>query len=297
LEILQNVSLKDHTTFKIGGLARYFVITKNTEDLIKAIEFAQDKDLPYFILGGGSNLLVNDQGFDGVVIKNQNSEIKIQNHRAKYKTIYTTAGTQLGKLVEFSIEKGLTGLEWAAGIPGTVGGAIRGNAGAFGSSIAELVKEVKVWNKDFQFSQTTPGLTIFNSQDCQFGYRDSIFKHSDNIIFSAELELKKGDKKKSQQMIKKYLQQRKEKQPLEYPSAGCIFKNPKPLSAAQLIEQVGLKGKKVGQAMISEKHANFIINLGRAQAKDVRKLVRLIKVRVKKKFNIELEEEIQYIGF
>jgi UDP-N-acetylmuramate dehydrogenase len=219
----------------------------------------------------------------------------------------------------------LFGLEWAAGIPrATLGGAIRGNAGAFGFNISDLVKQVKVLKENLE-------IVDYQVQDCCFNYRDSIFKrsfirsptpnslgdrkrdrrsptpnklgvgllNSDNsdIILSAKLELKQGNQEKSQRIIKEYLRQRKEKQPLESFSAGSVFKNPSNQSAGYLIEQSGLKGKKVGQAMVSEKHANFIINLGGAQAKDVIKLIQLIKRTIKEKFNIDLEEEIQYLGF
>jgi len=249
-------------------------------------------------LGGGSNVLVNDKGFDGVVIKVQSSKFKVQNSR-----IIAEAGTNLRELVATSVKRGLTGLEWAVGIPGTLGGAIRGNAGAFGHNISESVKEIKALNKKLQ-------VTSYKFQDCKFSYRQSIFKDNNHIILSAELKLKKGNRKKSQQLMQEYLKKKKATQPLEYPSAGCIFKNLIPkdcpwrrrqgqslgvISAGYLIEQCGLKGKKIGQAMISEKHANFIVNLGGAQAQDVIQLIKLIKKEVKKKFNIKLEEEIEYL--
>ncbi len=284
MKILQNVLLKDYTTFKIGGPAKYFFIARSSQDLIKAVEFAKDKQLPYFILGGGSNLLVSDEGFEGPVIKLQNSEFKVRDSQ-----LMAEAGTPLGKLVGFSIEKGLTGLENLAGIPGTIAGAVRGNAGAFGHSISELVKQVTALNQKLQ-------TVIYQSADCKFGYRESIFKHNSDIILSVELQLKRGNKEKSQQIIREYLGQRKNKQPLSYASAGCIFKNLPEQSAGYLIDQAGLKGKKIGQAMISEKHANFIVNLGNAKAGEVKQLIDLIKKTVKQKFKIDLEEEVGYLG-
>jgi UDP-N-acetylmuramate dehydrogenase len=282
----KNISLAPYTTFKIGGAAKYFYTVKSIEDLTGAVKLAKKEGLPFFILGNGSNVLVSDKGFDGVVIKIENCKLKIVNCK-----ITVDAGVLLTKLVNESVKAGLTGLEWAAGIPGTIGGAIRGNAGALGSSMADLIKTVEV------FDITNLKIQTFENKDCKFGYRDSVFKHNKNlIIFSAELELKKGDRKKSEKLIKEYLKQRKEKQPLEYPSAGSIFKNPNGRAAGYLIEQCGLKGKKIGKAMISEKHANFIVNLGNAKAKDVKKLIDLCKEKVKEKFGIELEEEIEYLG-
>ncbi|MFH1461257.1 MAG: UDP-N-acetylmuramate dehydrogenase [Patescibacteria group bacterium] len=263
-KIQKNVSLAKYTTFRIGGPAKYFSIIKNKDDLIKTVDFAKSKDLPYFILGGGSNLLVSDNGFEGLVIKIQNSKIKIQNENSKFKIIYVEAGARLSDLVKFSIEHSSTGLEWAIGIPGTIGGAVQVKAKAFGSDISQSVKEI---NK------------------------------IDQIIFSVVLELEKGNREKSKQLIKEYIQKRKETQPLEYASAGCVFKNPPGQSAGRLIDQAGLKGTKIGQAMISDKHANFIINLGQAQAQDVIQLINLIKQTIKEKYQIELEEEINRLGF
>ncbi|MFC1700650.1 UDP-N-acetylmuramate dehydrogenase [Patescibacteria group bacterium] len=282
MKIQKNVFLSKHVTFKIGGLARYFFIAKNKKDIINAIKFSQEKKLSYFILGGGSNLLASDNGYDGIVIKISNSKISFNN-----KIIKVDAGVKLMDLVDFSIKNNLSGLEWAIGIPGTVGGAVRGNAGAFGHSISEVIEKVIVLrnNKDKKC----------NDKDCEFSYRDSVFKHNSDIIISAELQLQRGYKKQSQKLIQDYLKQRKQKHPLEYASAGCVFKNPKPLSTAQLIEDCGLKGKQIGGAKISEKHANFIVNLGDAKSDDVIKLIQFIKIKIKDKFSVELEEEIQYL--
>jgi UDP-N-acetylmuramate dehydrogenase len=305
-QIQKNISLAQYTTFKIGGTAKYFFAANNTDDLVRAVEFVKNKQLPYFILGGGSNLLVSDDGFNGLVMLMNNEGRTVSNN-----IIFAEAGTRLSDLVKISTKAGLSGLEWAAGIPrATLGGAIRGNAGAFGFNISDLVKQVKVLKENLE-------IVDYQVQDCCFNYRDSIFKRSfirsptpnelgvgllnsllnSDIILSAKLELKQGNQEKSQRIIKEYLRQRKEKQPLESFSAGSVFKNPSNQSAGYLIEQSGLKGKKVGQAMVSEKHANFIINLGGAQAKDVIKLIQLIKRTIKEKFNIDLEEEIQYLGF
>ncbi|MDP2967260.1 MAG: UDP-N-acetylmuramate dehydrogenase [bacterium] len=283
--IKRNVSLKNYTTFKIGGPAKYFFEAKNKKDLIKAILVAKKFKLPFFVLGGGSNLLVSDEGFKGLVIKILFSKFYFLNSQ-----ISAEAGTILGQLVSATSNTGLTGLEWAAGIPGTVGGAVFGNAGAFQKSMKDIVKEVEVLDaKDLRFK-------IYDFKKCQFGYRDSIFKHKKNlIILSIALNLKKGKKSEIKKKIKEYLNYKKQRQPLNYPSAGSIFKNPSGFSAGELIEKCGLKGKRIGQAKISEKHANFIVNLGNARAKDVKKLINLIKKEVKKKFKINLEEEIRFL--
>ncbi len=259
IKIQKNISLKEYTTFKIGGLAKYFCKVNNKGDLIKAIDFAKDKKLSFFVLGGGSNILVSDNGFNGLVILIDNKELKTNKN-----IIISGAGTRLSDLVKFSIENNLTGLEWAIGIPGTVGGAVNVNAHAFGSDMSEITRKTEKYK---------------------------------NIIFSIELELKTDNQEESKELIKKYSERRMNTQPLEYPSAGCIFRNIPNQGAGRLIDQAGLKGIRIGDAMISDKHANFIINLGEAKSEDITKLIKLIKQKVKDKFNIELEEEIEYLGF
>jgi len=296
----KNVSLKNYTTFKIGGRAKYFFIAKTKEDLFCAITAAKKLKLPFFVLGGGSNLLVSDKGYNGLVINFQlpSNTAKVEKKEFSSTSIFNFqknkiivgAETRLGELVNASVERRLTGLEWASGIPGTVGGAVFGNAGAFQKSMKDIVKEVEVLDaKDLRFK-------IYDFKKCQFGYRDSIFKHKKNlIILSIVLNLKKGEKSEIKKKIKEYLNYKKQRQPLDYPSAGSIFKNPSGFSAGELIEKCGLKGKRIGQAKISEKHANFIVNLGNARAKDVKKLINLIKKEVKKKFGALLDEEIQFL--
>jgi len=258
MEFQKNVSLKNYTTFKIGGRAKYFFIAKKKEDLIKAVATAKKLKLPFFVLGSGSNLLVSDQGFKGLVIK-------------------------YGQPLSSYVSKGL---EWAIGIPGTVQGAVCGNAGAFKKSMKDVVEKVEV------FDAKTGKIKFFKNKDCQFSYRNSIFKKNKNlIVLSVKIKPKKSNIKK----IKQYLNYKKERQPLNCPSAGSIFKNPSGFSAGELGEKCGLKGKRIGQAKISEKHTNFIVNLGNARAKDVKKLINLIKKEVKKKFKINLEEEIQFL--
>ena len=294
MKLQKNISLKNHTSFQIGGKAKYFCVVKNKEDLVSAIKFAKEKKLPFFILGQGSNLLVADKGFKGVVIKIENCKVKIENCKA-----FAEAGVLLSRLVNSSAESGLTGLEWAAGIPGTVGGAVYGNAGAFGKSMKDITKTVTVLEITNSKLRTLNKFKIkkYKNKECHFGYGDSIFKKKKNlIIVSADLKLKKGKKKEIKRRIKEYSDYKKATQPLNFPSAGSIFKNYKKFFAGELIEKCNLKGKKIGKAKISEKHANFIVNLGGAQAKDVKKLIKLIKKEVKNKFKVVLEEEIDFLS-
>jgi len=306
-DLKENEPLAPYTTFKIGGPARYFFVAKTSDDLVKAVKIVLKLKIPYYILGGGSNLLISNEGFNGLVIKCQMSNVKCQNNQ-----IVAESGVPLSTVVGKSIEAGLTGLEWAAGIYGTIGGAVRGNAGAFGHSISEAVEEIRSINYEGRIMK-------FNNKKCQFGYRDSIFKKTKDIILEVVLKLEKGDRGKSKELVAGYLKQRKEKQPLEYPSAGSIFKNieiknlsqselerlnpPKEfiekrkIPAAWLIDKLDLRGKKIGGAKISEKHANFIINTGNATADNVLALISLIKMKVRDELGIQLEEEIEYLGF
>jgi len=205
---------------------------------------------------------------------------------AKYKVL-VDAGVNMSNLINECLNNSLTGLEFMAGIPGTVGGSIRGNAGAWQNGISESVSRVKVLTEDNKVKWV-------DKEECQFSYRDSRFKHNKEIILAAELILEKGDSEQITRLIEENLKKREE-QPKE-PSAGCVFVNPKPLSAGKLIEECGLKGTRIGNAQISEKHANFVINLGGATAKDVVSLISLTKAKVKEKFNIDLKEEIVRIG-
>ncbi|MFH1451190.1 MAG: UDP-N-acetylmuramate dehydrogenase [bacterium] len=307
------VSLKDYTSYRIGGRAKYFFEAKTKEDLSKAIAMAKKFNLPFFILGRGSNILVADKGYHGLIIKIQNVDYQVVEER-----ITADSGAPLYLLLRKSIENGLSGLEWAAGIPGTIGGAIYGNTGAFGDSMASIVRSVTVYDLE------SGEIKKIKRKECEFCYKESIFKKKKNlIILSCELKFKKDDKKEIMERTKKHLKYRREKQPFDFPSAGSIFKNHeikririvrkrllkkfpeikefirqrKQIPAGFLIEKCGLKGKKSGNAQISEKHANFIINLGEAKAKDVLCLIRMAKRCVKRKFKIELKEEIQYLGF
>ena len=303
-----DVPLSKYTTFKIGGLAKYFFVAQDNEELVRAVTFAKKLKIPSYILGGASNVLISDQGFNGLIIINQAKDIIFK----KENRVVADAGVNLMELVNKTAAEGLTGLEWAAGIPGTVGGAVRGNAGAYRGQIADNLIGVEVMRGSKQF--------ILDKKNCGFGYRDSVFKHNNDVIISAEFQFETGDKEKVQSRIKEILVERKLKQPLEFPSAGSIFTNVfitnqnqdavnklnnlppeyleyKKIPAAWLIEQLDLKGKTIGGAQVSDKHANFIINLGKATANDVIQLISLVKMKVRNTYGIELMEEIEYVGF
>jgi len=253
LEISENEPLKNHSTFRIGGNAKYFVAVKNAEEIKEAIAFAQSKNLPYIFIGSGSNILFRDEGYEGVVMKIEpHSQPLSFEERGEGVRLVVPAGTLLGQIVSAATEAGLSGLEWAIGIPGTVGGAVVDNTGAFGGSISESVVRVKTLNREY------------SKEECEFKYRDSKFKNLNNreVILEVELELKKGNPEEIKERIKINLAQRKNRIS-PYPSIGCIFKarTSNSLSAGKLIEDCGLKGLKIGDAQISEKHADIFINL------------------------------------
>lgn len=296
VQFQENVSLANYTSFKIGGPAKYLFIAESKEELIKAIKKAKELRLPFFILGGGNNVLALDKGYDGLIIKIHNSQATLRGVRFAFSIIrnseiYAEAGVSLFKLVGLATESSLAGLSWAAGIPGTVGGAVYGNAQAFKTRMSDIIKEVEVLN-----SKTLEVETLKGDQ-CSFSEKNSIFKQDkDLIILSVVLKLNKGDKKKIQKEIKEHLEFRKKNQPLEFPSAGSVFINEDGrASSSKLIDQAGLKGLRIGDAQVSEKHAGFIINLGKAKSEDVLGLIKVIQQKVKEKFNIDLKPEIQII--
>jgi UDP-N-acetylmuramate dehydrogenase len=307
----KDIMLKDYTTFKIGGLAKYFLRTSDRKELKKIIETAIKENINFLVVGGGSNILFSSNGFDGLVVV-----YKIEN--TKERPLIENKGDNVFK-VDATINlsslimemKSFSGLEWGAGIPGTLGGAINGNAGALGESISDSIESVDVLEiNDSEVIEKT-----FNKKECCFGYRTSIFKNNNHLLLiSADLKLEKGDEKEIQERIKDNLEKRKIKQPKGF-SIGSIFKNYNGkidesiisnyqelksfnekglIPAGLLIELSGLKGKQIGDAKISEEHANFIINLGNATSDDVTSLINLIKKTVKEKFLVDLEEEIKF---
>src|SRR3989339_122150 len=308
LNIRENVELAPLTTFRIGGPARYFAVVFSEEELKELLKWAREKKLPTFFLGGGSNILISDEGFKGLVIKIQNSKLEIKNSN-----VFAEAGILSSKVLAESINYGLTGLEWLVGIPGTIAGAMANNAGAYGKDMSAVVEKVKVLEVA---TLTTKEMT---NKDCRFEYRESIFKGNSNyIILSVVLNLKKGNPEESRALMKEYLKQRSYKNSGR--SAGCFFKNisweklnnkenflkkfpelkkfeylPR-VGVGHLIDFLGLKGKSVGGAMISFEHASYIINKENAKAEDVIRLVNLVKEKIKARYGIVLENEVEVVG-
>ena len=303
----KDIILSRYTTYKIGGVADYFFIAKNQTDLQTVLEFARREFLPIFILAGGSNVLFSDEGFRGLVVKIDNQEIKILDD---YITV--GAGVLMQDIVNKSISSGLSGLEWAGGLPGTLGGAIRGNAGCFGGEIKDIIENVQTLNSNGE-------LKYYSNKDCCFLYRDSVFKKNGEVILSAILKLNPGDSEKLKAEVFDHIKYRQERHPLEYPNCGSVFKNcsldivsksvqerfkekiktdPFPiLPTAVLISACGFKGLSIGGAKISEKHPNFIVNFNNAKAGDIIELIGVVKDKVKQELGVILSEEIEFAGF
>lgn len=284
LEILENICMSNYTSYKTGGIAKYLVYPNTIESLIELIKYIKNNNIKYFVLGNGTNIIFTDDFYDGVVINLK----KLNNLLVNKNIICVSSGYSLQKLVGITVEKNLSGLEFAAGIPGTVGGAIYMNAGAYGSAMADIIDEVTYLGND--------EIKTKKREELEFGYRESCFKNNKNIIIlSTKIKLKPSNKKEIQDTIKEYTEKRIKTQPLEYPTAGSVFKNPDNISAGALIEhKLNLKGHNVNDAYISTKHANFIINKGNAKSKDIIKLIKEIQREALEKegINLELEQEI-----
>jgi UDP-N-acetylmuramate dehydrogenase len=305
VQLHTGVSLKAHTSYKIGGPSRYFFDAQSSAELVDAVRQAHDEHLKFFVIGGGTNLLVSDAGFDGLVLRPVLRDIKLAGEDVRVE-----AGASMAELLDAAAAKGLSGLEWAGGLPGTVGGAIRGNAGAFGGEMKDVVNSVT--SLDTETLQTVTR----KASECCFAYRSSIYKElaGREIILSAVLRLRPGDKKAIRSAIEEKIAYRMARHPMEYPNAGSIFKNipfdtvpalfhkrfapvvktdPFPVvPVAYLISEAGLKGVSFGGALISPKHPNFIVNALGASSEDVEALIRLVKGVLRQKFQIAIEEEV-----
>jgi len=326
MEIEKKASLSLFTTIKTGGLCDYLIRIKTKEDLLAAFDFINKEKLNFFCLGGGSNLLINDAGFKGVVLKMENNQVFFQNDFS-----VAESGILITELIILAKSKNLGGLEWAFPVPATLGGALRNNLGAFSFDLSKIVEEITFfdWKKNV--------FSTLKGTDCLFSYRKSIFSdHPNWVIFSAKIRWTKMDRKKIELELIHFLNKRRSKQPLEYPSSGSFFRNPsienlskekkaklindfilskniasgdealalekdiwerQTLPAGYFIERLNLKGKKIGGAQISEKHANFLINYNNAKTEDIIILSSVIKEKVRNRFDIQLHEEVQYIGF
>ncbi|HIN97592.1 MAG TPA: UDP-N-acetylmuramate dehydrogenase [Candidatus Marinimicrobia bacterium] len=284
---LLNEPMSRHTSYGIGGPAGAYITPRDRDDLRRILHFADEQNIPVFFIGSGSNLLVADEGINGIVITLIKSFNKLE---IKGCHIYAETGVMLGHMVKHCIKQKLTGLETMVGVPGTLGGALMMNAGAFGSEISNCLKNVDVMTLTGEIKQ-------YSVKDIDFNYRHSSFKKNE-IIMSANFVLKKATKQEIMNKRAKASAGRKETQPLRFRSAGSLFKNPKKdVAAGYLIDKAGLKGTHRGDAEISEKHANFFVNHGKANAEDVVFLIRLARKTVEKKFGINLELEVKTLGF
>ena len=283
---LMNESLKKHTTYGIGGPADLMIFPKSKQDLIKVIEIINENKIQLTILGSGSNVLVSDNGIRGAVISLKNSLKQIE---VDENILYAECGTMLGKIVKHAVKNNLIGLENLNGVPGTLGGALIMNAGAWGGEISENLIHVEVINSKSEIQK-------IQKKDLNFSYRQSSF-NKDDILLSAKFNLKKADKDIIKENFIEAQSGRKKSQPLNKRSAGSLFKNPKNNSAGKLLDEAGLKGFSIGDAKISEKHANFFINDGDATSKDMLMLIKKAHKEVKDKFNINLSLEVKLMGF
>ncbi len=287
-KIIFDEPMKKHTSFKIGGTADQFVKVTNEEELKEAIKYAKDKKLKITIIGNGSNLLVLDKGIRGLVIKIDIQKLEIE-RKEKYAKITVGSGYKTMALGIKLMNENLSGFEELSGIPGTIGGAIFMNAGAYGKEIKDINISTKCMDYDGEIFE-------LSNKEQEFEYRSSVFNKKDYIILETKLRLEYGKKEEIKKKMDEYLSSRKEKQPIEYPSAGSTFKRQEGVITAKLIDECGLKGFQIGGAKVSEKHAGFVINSDNATAKDVIDLIKYIKEKVNEKYGIKIKEEIRIVG-
>lgn len=285
-QVLVEERMERHTTFRIGGPADFFVVPKTLESLAETVKFCRKEQVPFYILGNGSNLLVGDKGYRGVIIqvfKNLN-EICLEGEE-----IHAQAGAMLSVIAKKALANSLTGFEFASGIPGTLGGAVMMNAGAYGGEMKDIVKEVTVLTLEGEIVQI-PG------NEMEFGYRTSVVEKNGYIVLGAVLKLEKGNMEQIEQRMEELKEQRTTKQPLDLPSAGSTFKRPEGYFAGKLIMDAGLRGFSVGGAQVSEKHCGFVVNKGGATAADVVELMKQVNEKVQEQFGVVLEAEVKMLG-
>ena len=278
--------MKKHTTFRIGGVADYFVMPNTIEDVQAITALCKTSKIPYYILGNGSNLLVGDAGYRGVIIqlyKNMSKMVLMGEN------IVVQAGAILSQVANMALEHELTGFEFAAGIPGTIGGAMIMNAGAYGGEVKDVVTQVTVLTTNGEIEHLT-------GEEMQFGYRTSLAAKKQHIVLEATIKLQKGKKEIIRTWMEELKKQRTTKQPLNFPSAGSTFKRPEGYFAGKLIQDAGLAGFQVGGARVSEKHCGFVVNVGEATAKDVDTLMKQVSERVREQFGVNLEPEVKRLG-
>ena len=282
--ILQDEQMSMHTSFKVGGKADIFVKAYSLEEIKSVLNISKENNIPIFVLGNGTNLLVKDEGFRGIVL-----QVKLEDIVINENEVVVGSGVKNAVLSKKLKDNSLSGFEFASGIPGTIGGAIKMNAGAYGGEMKDIVNEVTYLDYD--------GNThTINNSECEFSYRHSKFFDEKAIILQAKLNLEKGNKSEIENKVKDLLEQRKEKQPLEYPNAGSTFKRGEGFITAKLIDECGLKGYSVGGAQVSEKHAGFIVNKNNATASDILELIEYVQKKVKEKTEEDIKLEIEVIG-
>lgn len=304
-KVRTNEPMSKHTTFKIGGEVQFFVSVAETDNLVQLLKYLDENGMAYMIVGGGSNMLASDMPFDGVVI-----EVRTREKAVDGDIIIADAGCITVDIAQFSMANGLAGFEWGVGVPGTIGGAVRGNAGAMGKEMNDDLHKVEVY-RDGEVIE-------LSNEECEFDYRDSVFKHSTDVVLRVWLQLEKSENKSGMKKALEFLSYRNKTQPQGFPSTGCVFKNPDTekhkeqllncfdendekvrqflkvgkISAGWLVEQAGMKRKRIGGAEVSDRHGNFILNVDNATSSDVQQLIEEIKEAVYTQYHIPLEEEI-----
>ncbi|MDO5797932.1 MAG: UDP-N-acetylmuramate dehydrogenase [Eubacteriales bacterium] len=285
-QVLFEEPMKKHTTFRIGGPAEIFVMPKTTEEVAKALEICRQEEIPYFVLGNGSNLLVSDQGYRGVIIQMDRNmeEVTVEGTE-----IRAAAGALLSSIAAAARRSSLAGFEFAGGIPGTLGGAVVMNAGAYGGEMKDVLKDVTVMTQDGE-------VRVIPAGELEMGYRTSIIKKAGYLVLGATIVLKEGDPEEIRALMRELSEKRTSKQPLEFPSAGSTFKRPEGYFAGKLIMDSGLRGYQIGGARVSDKHCGFVINAGDATARDVVDLMEYVVKVVKEKYGVTLEPEVKFLG-
>ena len=278
--------MKKHISFRVGGPADILVKPRTEEQIKNIIDFAKKENIPYIVKGNGSNLLVRDGGIRGIVIEITDN---FNSYEIEDKIIKVQSGALLSIIGRAALKQNLKGFEFAAGIPGTIGGALAMNAGAYGGEMKDIVKSVRLMDTD-------GNIFNFSNEDMQFGYRKSILSKSDYIVLGAEIELEKGNYEEIKEMMKDFSNRRTTKQPLNFPSAGSTFKRPEGYFAAKLIDDSGLRGLTLRNAQVSDKHCGFVVNLGDDKARYILDLMYVVKSTVKNKFGVTLEEEVKILG-
>ena len=285
MEVRINEPMKRHTSFRAGGDAAWFAIPETVQELKAVLDACKKADTPWYVIGNGSNLLVSDEGFPGVIISTE----KFDTLKIEGTTLTAGAGVILSKAANLAYRSGMTGLEFAAGIPGSIGGACVMNAGAYGSEMKNVLKSVTVLNGEGD-------VVVLPAEELELGYRTSVIAKAGYLVLEAEMELCKGDPEAIKAVMDDLAFKRKDKQPLEFPSAGSTFKRPEGYFAGKLIEDAGLKGFSVGGACVSEKHAGFVINKGDATATDIYRLCKQVEAKVLEQFGVQLELEVKLLG-